>query len=63
MIGHIWSGIYSVMGSSVMESVYCDFTKPIDDAGFQKWIGYANVRQIIARLFLFVQRTSPLIIR
>jgi hypothetical protein len=33
MIGHIWSGFYSVMGSSVMESVYCDFTKPIDDAG------------------------------
>ncbi len=27
VIGHIWSGIYSVMGSSMIESVYCDFTK------------------------------------
>jgi hypothetical protein len=33
MIGHIWSGFYSVMGSSMMESVYCDFTKLPDDAG------------------------------
>jgi hypothetical protein len=33
MIGHIWSGFYSVMGSAKMESVYCDFTKPTDDAG------------------------------
>ena len=27
MIGHIWSGIYSVMGSAMIESVYCDFSK------------------------------------
>jgi hypothetical protein len=33
MIGHIWSGFYSVMGSAKMESVYCDFTKLPDDAG------------------------------
>jgi hypothetical protein len=33
MIGHIWSGIYFVMGSAKMESVYCDFTKLPDDAG------------------------------
>ena len=30
-IGHIWPGIYSVMGSSMMESVYCDFSKPLSD--------------------------------
>jgi hypothetical protein len=30
MIGHIWSGFYFVMGSAMMESVYCDFTS---DAG------------------------------
>jgi hypothetical protein len=33
IIGHIWNGIYSVMGSSVMESVYCDFTKLPADEG------------------------------
>jgi hypothetical protein len=32
-IGHTLSGFYSVMGSTKMESVYCDFTKPTDDAG------------------------------
>ena len=26
-IGHTFSGIYSVMGSNYIESVYCDFTK------------------------------------
>jgi hypothetical protein len=33
MIGHTLNGIYSVMGSAKMESVYCDFTKIPDDAG------------------------------
>jgi hypothetical protein len=33
MIGHIWSGIYSVMGLAKMESVYCDFTKLPEDEG------------------------------
>jgi hypothetical protein len=33
LIGHIWSGFYFVMGSAMMESVYCDFTKLPDDAG------------------------------
>ena len=33
MVGHIWSGFYSVMGSTMMESVYCDFTKLPGDAG------------------------------
>jgi hypothetical protein len=33
MIGHIWSGFYFVMGSAMMESVYCDFTKLPSDAG------------------------------
>jgi hypothetical protein len=33
IIGHIWSGIYFVMGTGKMESVYCDFTKLPDDAG------------------------------
>jgi hypothetical protein len=33
LIGHTLSGFYSVMGSAMMESVYCDFTKLPDDAG------------------------------
>ncbi len=33
MIGHTLNGIFSVMGSVKMESVYCDFTKLPDDAG------------------------------
>ena len=33
MIGHIWSGFYSIAGSSMMESVYCDFTKVPSDPG------------------------------
>jgi hypothetical protein len=33
MMGHIWSGFYSVMGLAKMESVYCDFSKLPDDAG------------------------------
>ena len=33
MIGHIWNGIYFVMGSAMMESVYCDFSKVPSDPG------------------------------
>ena len=33
MIGHIWSGFYSVMGSAMIESVYCDFSKIPGDPG------------------------------
>jgi hypothetical protein len=33
MIGHTLNGFYSVIGSTMMESVYCDFTKLPDDAG------------------------------
>jgi hypothetical protein len=33
MIGHIWNGFYSVMGTAKMESVYCDFSKLPEDAG------------------------------
>ncbi len=33
MIGHNLNGFYSVIGSTMMESVYCDFTKLPSDAG------------------------------
>jgi hypothetical protein len=32
-IGHRKSGLFSVMGNKTVDSVYCDFTKPTDDAG------------------------------
>jgi hypothetical protein len=32
-IGHTLNGFYSVMGSAMMESVYCDFTKLPSDEG------------------------------
>ncbi|EFX82884.1 hypothetical protein DAPPUDRAFT_316257 [Daphnia pulex] len=56
LIGHTLSGIYSVMGSAKMESVFCDFTKLPDDAGFQKWIGYVDVKSV--PVHFYVQRNS-----
>ncbi|EFX82829.1 hypothetical protein DAPPUDRAFT_316370 [Daphnia pulex] len=56
LIGHTLNGFYSVMGSTMMESVYCDFTKLPDDTGFQKWIGYADVKS--APVHFDVQRNS-----
>ncbi|EFX69058.1 C1qdc1 protein [Daphnia pulex] len=56
MIGHSLNGFYSVMGSAMMESVYCDFTKLPDDAGFQKLIGYVDVKS--APVHFYVQRNS-----
>ncbi|KAI9561381.1 hypothetical protein GHT06_012338 [Daphnia sinensis] len=43
-VGHSLSGLYSVMGTAKVESVYCDFTKLPNDAGFQKWIGFVDVK-------------------
>lgn len=33
LIGHIWSGLYSIMGTQMVETVYCDFTKLTTDPG------------------------------
>ena len=35
LIGHTLNGFYSVMGSAMMESVYCDFTKLPDNTGIK----------------------------
>lgn len=32
-IGHSVSGFYSVMGTKMVETVYCDFTKSLGDPG------------------------------
>ena len=33
MIGHTLNGLYSIAGSAMIESVYCDFSKLPNDAG------------------------------
>ena len=33
LVGHTLSGLYSVFGTSKIESLYCDFAKLPDDAG------------------------------
>jgi hypothetical protein len=32
LIGHIWSGLYSIRGTQMVKTVYCDFTKPTSDS-------------------------------
>ncbi|EFX70892.1 hypothetical protein DAPPUDRAFT_256561 [Daphnia pulex] len=32
-IGHRKSGLFSVMGNTTVDNIYCDFTKPVNDAG------------------------------
>jgi hypothetical protein len=54
MIGHIWSGFYSVMGSAKMESVYCDFTKPTGDAG--KCFRFSRIIQLQLSIFFLFYR-------
>lgn len=55
-IGHSWSGLYSVMGNKSVETVYCDFTKILDDPDLQKWIGYADVKAMPT--YFYVQKNS-----
>jgi hypothetical protein len=32
-IGHRKSGLFSVIGNKTVDNIYCDFTKPVTDAG------------------------------
>jgi hypothetical protein len=48
-IGHIWNGIYFVMGTAKMESVYCDFTKLPGDAG--KSVRFSRIIQLQLSIF------------
>jgi hypothetical protein len=34
--GHMWSGLYSIMGINMVETVYCDFSKALEDPGKPK---------------------------
>ncbi|XP_046448793.1 uncharacterized protein LOC124197394 [Daphnia pulex] len=55
-IGHRKSGLFSVMGNKTVDNVYCDFTKSVNDAGFQKLIGYFDVKT--SPVYFHAQRTS-----
>lgn len=35
-IGNVFSGFYTVKGNKTLDSVYCDFTKPVGSAGMFK---------------------------
>jgi hypothetical protein len=48
-IGHIWSGIYSVMGLVKMESVYCDFTKNTNETG--KYFRFSRINHLQLTIF------------
>ncbi|EFX75551.1 hypothetical protein DAPPUDRAFT_323209 [Daphnia pulex] len=55
-IGHTKSGLFSVMGNQTVDNVYCDFTKPTTEAGFQKRIGYVDVKT--SPVYFYAQKTS-----
>jgi hypothetical protein len=38
--GHSLSGLYSVLGTAMVESVYCDFSKLPSDSGMQIQISF-----------------------
>jgi hypothetical protein len=40
-IGHTLSGLYSVIGNQMVESVYCDFTKLPGDSGKHFFLPYS----------------------
>ncbi|XP_059352969.1 EMILIN-1-like, partial [Daphnia carinata] len=44
MLGHTLNGLYSIRGLREVETVYCDFNKPLNDPGFQTRIGYQNIK-------------------
>lgn len=55
-LGHSLNGIFAVKGSKNIESVYCDFNKRPNENGFQKWIGYADVKSALVNFY--VQRNT-----
>ncbi|XP_057376866.1 uncharacterized protein LOC130698082 [Daphnia carinata] len=42
--GHTSSGMFLIMGIKMVETVFCDFSKAVNDPSFQKWIGFADVK-------------------
>jgi hypothetical protein len=42
--GHTLSGLYSVVGTTMVESVYCDFAKLPSDSGMQIKISFNSFK-------------------
>ncbi|KAI9563566.1 hypothetical protein GHT06_011030 [Daphnia sinensis] len=57
MIGHTLNGLYSIVGLREVETVYCDFNKPVGDPGFQTRIGYQDLKT--RPIYFYVQKTEP----
>ncbi|XP_046632041.1 contactin-associated protein-like 2 isoform X2 [Daphnia pulicaria] len=55
-IGHVLNGLYLIKGASQVETVYCDFSKASTDAGFETWIGFADVKS--SSVYFDVQRNT-----
>jgi hypothetical protein len=51
-MGHTLSGLYSVMGTEMIESVYCDFTRLPNDVG--KYLKLSNAFHL-TRLFVMIR--------
>ncbi|KZS11462.1 putative C1q and tumor necrosis factor-related protein 2 [Daphnia magna] len=54
--GHTVSGMYSIMGNTSVEMVFCDFTKTTADPNFQRRIGYADVKTVPT--YFYVQKNT-----
>ncbi|XP_046633631.1 contactin-associated protein-like 2 isoform X2 [Daphnia pulicaria] len=55
-VGHTLSGLYSIMGATKVETVFCDFAKLPGDTDFQKWIGFTDVKS--SPVYFYVQKSS-----
>jgi hypothetical protein len=52
-MGHTLSGLYSVLGIAMVESVYCDFAKLPSDAGKFKYVMIETFQNFHLSFFLF----------
>ncbi|KAI9563555.1 hypothetical protein GHT06_011019 [Daphnia sinensis] len=56
LIGYRKSGLYSVMGSKQVQTVYCDFTTPVGAPVLQRLIGYQDVKS--NPVYFYVQKNQ-----
>ncbi|XP_046459861.1 neurexin-4-like isoform X2 [Daphnia pulex] len=56
--GHSLSGLYSVVGTAMVESVYCDFAKLPSDSSFQTWIGFEDVKSSPTYFYVQISNSS-----
>ncbi|XP_057373146.1 uncharacterized protein LOC130694024 [Daphnia carinata] len=64
--GHKLNGLYSVVGVSTAESIYCDFSKLPHELGFQNWIGFIDIKSFPTHFYVrklqnyFAQLYTPI---